>query len=39
MVFWVNSAENIDSPKLVKFISLNPLAVELNIYADYVDGL
>jgi hypothetical protein len=24
MVFWINPAENIDSPKLVEFVSLNP---------------
>jgi hypothetical protein len=24
VVFWNNSAENKDSPKLVKFVSLNP---------------
>jgi hypothetical protein len=24
MVFWINPAENTDSPKLMEFISLNP---------------
>jgi hypothetical protein len=25
MVFWINPAENTESPKLTKFISLNPI--------------
>jgi hypothetical protein len=42
-VFWINPPAYKYSPKLMEFISLNPLylclVMELSIYAGYVDGL
>jgi hypothetical protein len=42
MVFWLNPSANIDSPKLVEFISLNPYTYvgdPFMIYIIYIDGL
>ena len=32
MVFWINPAENTDSPKLVKFVSLTPKSMLVIIF-------